>query len=202
MTFKSDPHRGEMKQGVSLRRKVDQLVMTDIEHACEVAKSIVHPWYRCQSLAKIAEHTNRTRLAYILRESFASALNCHDENRRIEVACWPLNVAIKKGEEALAEFMLEECMEQLSRDHDPISAWCAVSVLHTIKSDKKLVDIFCDAFIRATSKGHGWKVERNINNLLSDPFVVQYPKYTEHLNRRLTEIQNWKREHRTKNPVN
>ncbi|AUM14730.1 hypothetical protein [Ketobacter alkanivorans] len=196
MSFESDPYSTETRQGVNLRRKVDQLVIADVDHAYEVAKSIVHPWYRCQSLAKVAEHTNGTLLASTIKESFASALNCHDENRRVEVARWPLSVAIRRGKEDLAEFMLMECIEQLSRDRDPISTWCAVSVLHTIKGDNKLVDIFCDAFIRATSKGHGWRVERSIKNLLSDPHAAQHPKYIEHLQRRQTEIENWKNEHR------
>jgi hypothetical protein len=162
MRFESDPHRDYARQGVSLRGKVDHLVINDFNHAYEVAKSIKYPWYRCQSLAEIAEHSNETYLDAILHESFNTAMMCHHENRRVEVACWPLRVAIQRGKWSLAKAFLEECIRQLNKDSDPISKWCATSILITIKQDLDFLVAFFDAFQSATSKGHGWRVERRI----------------------------------------
>lgn len=195
MSFIPNPQRNDEIQAASQRRRVERIIEEDIDQAYEVAKLIKHPWYRCQSLAKIAEYSNETFCVSILKESFSSAMMCHDENRRVEVACWPLRVAIKRKKNELAQFILQECVQQLGKDKHPVSRWCATSVLHTIKREKELTDLFFEAFKKATREGHGWLIERSIKYLLNDEDVQKHHRYIDHLRYRIAEIQRWKDEH-------
>jgi hypothetical protein len=93
MNFSPDPLAGQCMQSVALRRQVDTIVKQDISEAYRLAKSIVHPWYRCQALATVADNSTGASIRAILQESYDSAMDCHDPNRRVSVACWPMNCA-------------------------------------------------------------------------------------------------------------
>jgi hypothetical protein len=194
----NDPHKADLMQGVSLRGKVTKLVDKDVEQAYGLAKTIKHPWYRCQSLAKVAEFSEHIKLRAMLQESFNSAMLCHDENRRVSVACWPLEVAIRRGEKDLAAMFLRRCEQQIKSDRDIISKWCSVRVLYTIKKDTDLLASFFDTFSSATSQGHGWRVEKRIKYLLSDVDVQKDQRYINHLHQRKGDIEKWKNENERK----
>jgi hypothetical protein len=181
-------------EGVRLRHQVFKLVLSNISEAYRIESSIRHPWYKCQSLSKVAEYSTKTTTTKILTEAFDSAMNCHDENRRVSVACWPISVAINNGLHSLAANFLDECSVQLNHDIDPISKWCgAANLLRTIKADLIFLDSFFDTFKHATSKGHGWRVVRDIKPLLNDTDIQKDPRYIQHLNERLDAIINWKK---------
>ena len=172
------------------------MASTDIEGAYVLARSTKHPWYRCQSLAKIAEHANGEFLNRVLNESFESAMACHDENRRTSVACWSIRAALSRREVELAKCFLDGCSIQLSMDQDPISRWCAASVLNTIKKHEDLLNSFFEAFCVATREGHGWRVERTIKYLRNDIDVQSDQRYIDYLDRRKAGIENWKMVHK------
>lgn len=180
-------------EGVSLRYQVDKLVLNNISEAYRIALSIRHPWYKCQSLSKVAEYSTKTTTTKILTEAFDSAMNCHDENRRVSVACWPIRAAIKNGLHSLAANFLDECSVQLNHDIDPISKWCAADLLRAIKADPIFLDSFFDTFKHATSQGHGWRVIRDIKSLLNDTDIQKDTRYIKHLNKRLNAIITWKK---------
>ncbi|WP_196161325.1 hypothetical protein [Reinekea sp. G2M2-21] len=180
-------------EGVQLRRKVEILVESDFNQAYKVARSIRHPWYKCQSLSKVSEFASSSSIESLLLESFDSAMKCHDENRRVSVACWPIKVSLHSGKTSLAKAFLDECISQLNSDKDPVSRWCAVSVVNTIKSDLKVLEYFYDTLESVTSKGHGWRIERSINQLLSDPEVQKDKRYIKYLTKRLVTINSWKK---------
>jgi len=188
-----DPLKHEALNGVKLRKKVDLEVESNISDAYLTAKSIKHPWYRCQALAKVAEHANATLAKEALSKSFESAMMCHDENRKVSVACWPIQVALDSGYDSMAKLFLDSCISQLNIDKDPISRWCAVSVLDTIKRDNSLLRYFFNAFKNATREGHGWKVERSINSLIDDAYVQKDQRYIDYLKDRKAGIDEWKK---------
>ena len=192
MNIQEDSKQGDIRQGVRLRHQVDLMVAKDIAHAYELAKTIKHPWYRCQALARVAEFSTKTSLKMILQESFDSAMNCHDQNRRVSVACWPLSIAIKNSLKGLANSFLEQCIKQISQEMDPISKWCAASVVHTVKADSDLLKSFYSTFVNATSKGHGWRVEREIKAMLSDQHIQSDKRYISYLLDRQEAIAKWK----------
>lgn len=192
MASKHDPLEHEALNGASLRRKAGLMASIDIDGAYAIAISIVHPWYRCQSLSQVAEHAESTLRDKALRESFESAMACHDENRRVSVACWPIRVALNQGELGLATRFLAGCVYQLNLDEDPISRWCATGVLNTIKKNNNLRHSFFDAFRHATREGHGWKVERAIKYLANDGDVQMDQRYIDYLHYRKAGIDEWK----------
>jgi hypothetical protein len=196
MSSFNDPSESDLMQSVKLRGQVHRLVDKDLVRAYITAKMIRHPWYRCQSLANVAEYVERGRLETILRESFDSAMLCHDENRRVSVSCWPLAVALKRGEREMAASFLAQIKSQIESDKDIISRWCATSVLHTIKTDTGMLDSFFSTFLYATSQGHGWKVERSIRSIINDADIQKDQRYIDHLLNRQAEIEQWKSEHR------
>ncbi|MBI1424434.1 MAG: hypothetical protein GC149_13400 [Gammaproteobacteria bacterium] len=188
-----------MREGVSLRGKVDILADKDVDQAYAIAKSIKHPWYRCQALAKVAEYSSDTFSKNILQESFDSAMMCHDENRRVSVACWPLGVSLRLGKRDLTQRFLDECMRQLNMDNDPISRWCATQVLYAIKTDTAFLMHFFHTFQKATSQGHGWRVEKSIKYLLNDSDIDKDQRYIDYLHQRQAGIEKWKTAHKAKN---
>lgn len=198
MTFREDPQTKDIPQGVKLRSMVDRVVNEDIKAAYELARTIKHPWYRCQALAKVSEYSSKSFTERILQESFNSAMLCHDENRQVSVACWPLGVAIQRHLSGLAKSFLVRCIEQVNQEIDPISKWCAASVVQTVKSNPDLLKLFYHTFVSATSRGHGWRVEREIKQLLSDPEIRKDESYVSYLLNRQLEIQTWKDENSIK----
>lgn len=195
----NDPQSTDRMVSAGLRRRVQKHVEIDIERAYEIAVSIKHPWFKCQALSMIAKFTRESAVNGLLDDSFNSAMDCHDENRRVSVACWPMEVAIERGRSDKAEKFLKRCALELAKDSDPISRWCAVSVVHSIKTDVKLLSLFFNDFQRATAQGHGWKVERAIDMLLHDEHVSADQRYIEYLLQRKAGIMLWKNEFRLKN---
>jgi hypothetical protein len=190
---KEDPSSTiEIMRAVRLRGEVNLKAKHDLESAYTLAKSIEHPWYRCQALAQVAEFSPPSTIHAILEESFNSAMKCHDENRRISVACRPLSVALNHDLIHLASTFLLTCTSQLDHGMDPLSKWCAVTVLHTIKNNASFLDKFYDAFVRATAQGYGWRVERDIDYLLSDPIIQNHRHYKHHLETRKNSLLTWK----------
>ena len=182
----------EFSQYVKLRSQVDKLIPYDVKKAYVVAKSIKHPWYRCQALAAVAEKSSNEAIVKILAESFQSAMECHDSNRRLTVACWPLRVALSRGNDKQAKVILQQCISELKNPMDDLSKWCAVDILFVIKSRQELLDMFVDPFKSATSKGHGWRIERDIKFLMLDEEINKDERYIAHLVFRKSEIQAWK----------
>jgi len=121
-------------------------------------------------------------------------MSCYDQNRRVSVACWPLRLAIKNDLSDLASSFLEQCVSQINQGMDPISKWCAASVVHTIKTDRALLKSFYNTFLNATSEGHGWRVEREIKLMLSDPDIKKDKDYISYLVDRQLAIESWKKE--------
>jgi hypothetical protein len=187
-----DPHKADLMDSAGLRRKVQKLVEVDINRAYATSVSIKHPWFKCQSLAMVAQFVREPELNRMLDESFNSAMDCHDENRRVSVACWPIEVAIERDRKDKAEKFIKRCAFELAKDVNPISRWCAVSVVHSIKTDVNLLGLFFNDFQKATAQGHGWKVEREIDRLLRDKQVKVDQRYIEYLLQRRAGIEFWK----------
>jgi hypothetical protein len=184
-------NQSDWMQGVALRSKVDRLVSQDIDAAYLLANSIRHPWYRSQALSAVAEKSSDSSINKILIESFQSAMMCHDTNRRVCVACWPLRVAIQRNREKLTNDFLHQCIQEIESPMDPLSKWCSTDVLFVIKKEQSLLDLFIGAFIQSTSKGYGWRIVRAIKMILVDADINKDSRYISRLEKRLNEILAW-----------
>lgn len=183
-------------ESVRIRAEVNQCVKKNPRAAYALANSIPHPWYRCQSLSAIAEIVPTSEKSAILLESANAAKLCHDENRRVAVACWPLSIALKTELHDISERIFLLCCKELSKISDPMSGWIATSVLLTIKRHEKLCSEFFPVFENATRRGHGWRIERTLAYLLVDEEVQKYSKYVTYLQNRQGKILQWKIENK------
>jgi len=182
-------------QSVQMRNRVDKLVRSGPAAAKRVALKIPHPWYRCQSLTTVAEHRPRECEA-ILRKALSAAKECHDENRRVVVACWPLHAALQAKCKTLATEILRYCEGQLAKDDHPISRWqAAFRVLCSVREVPHLARSFFPAFRKATACGHGWRVERYLRFLSQDVVINGYSSYRTYVEQRVAGILEWKASH-------
>ena len=195
MKHSSPAENSEIAQSVRLRRQVDEQLENNYAHAYKIAKSIKHPWYKCQALSSVAEKSSKASIDSILEQAFSSAMQCHDQNRRVTVACWPLWVAIKNDRTKLISGFLKQCTIQINQEMDPLSKWCVCDVLYRIKAKPNLLNDFFETFKSATSKGHGWRIERMIKSLLGDEDIQSDSRYIKHLEGRKREIEEWKQNH-------
>ena len=179
-------------QSVQMRSRVDDLLRSSPAAALRVALKIPHPWYRCQSLTEVARRGPGDGEA-ILRNALSAAKECHDENRRVVVACWPLREALQTKCRILAIQIVRYCEGQLARDKHPISRCCAAfDVLCTIRKAPHLVRSFYPAFRKATASGHGWKVDRCLKYLSEDVVITGYSAYKTYIEKRVAGIAEWK----------
>ena len=82
-------------EGIRGRTRADQLVSTDPAEALKVARSIRHPWYRCQALSSVARNVVDPSAAGAILASALSAANEQLEpNRIISISSWPLSLLV------------------------------------------------------------------------------------------------------------
>jgi hypothetical protein len=78
-------------EGVNGRQRTNDLIATDRGAALRVARSIRHPWYRCQALAALAgAEPGARKRDELLDESLSAAYEQSEPNRIVVVATWPL----------------------------------------------------------------------------------------------------------------
>ncbi|NEO86855.1 MAG: hypothetical protein F6J87_21740 [Spirulina sp. SIO3F2] len=182
------------------RSQVDQIAPDNWQQAYKLAQAIAHPWYRCQSLTTVSEYvlapkhkkfnTNRQQ---ILRQAVQAAFECHDENRRVVVAMWPMAALIRNNFRDMAMALIHRCIAELRQDPHPISRWyAAVSMVYCIKQSGYLLQPFIPAFIELTQQGHGWKMERDLHWMIADSGIQAQSELYDYCVARLQKIQDWK----------
>lgn len=180
-------------QSVQLRSRVAMLAKSNPPEALQIARTITHPWYRCQALCSVAGYQPKQAAEATLMEAIVSAAECHDVNRRVEVACWPLETALAIENKLVAKQAIALCKHELAKESDPISKWAAFSVTYRIRHHPELLDDFYPTFVSATKEGHGWRVERMIAILLDDADVRKNTNYINYLEARRAAIMSWKK---------
>jgi hypothetical protein len=152
------------------RSHVDSLVKYDPEGALKVARAINHPWYRCQSLSKVAEHwVEKEQRVQILKEALKTAQLQDDINRIVSVSAWPLRVLVKLDTAEVAnqlKFLVTQAESEL---HTLRRADALFSVAAAVSTDRSLLSIVIPSLVRALLGGYGWRIDRLIRN--SSPLV-------------------------------
>jgi hypothetical protein len=106
----TDPD-GALRAGDQIRASrgrgwVRDHVATNYEGALQVARQIPDPWFRCQALSYVAEHTaDASAQRALLAEAFGAAVETAEPNRVVSVSVWPLEVlcSIGSADEVAAE---------------------------------------------------------------------------------------------------
>jgi hypothetical protein len=92
------PFDSIVQAGVAGRGRVHQFVAKHVNEALSLAKTIAHPWYRCQALAEVGEMlADPARALEVLRLALASAHELEEPNRIVTVASWPLLILVARN---------------------------------------------------------------------------------------------------------
>ena len=149
------------RDGVRDRRKVDLAVQSSPKEALKIARGIRHPWYRCQSLAMVAEFWGRNDQKFeVLREAFAAAKELDEINRVVTVSAWPLKVMVPWASHQ-ARSVVEELVDRARGEaHSLRRADALFAVLSAVRSNSTLIELVMPDLIRALLEGRGWRIDR------------------------------------------
>lgn len=160
------------RDDVSGRSHSAKLSLTDPQNALKVARSIRHPWYRCQALSNVAEHwgTKRQKLA-LLEEAFAAAQEQPEINRVVTVSAWPLAVLVGI-DPANTQEHLQRLTQLAEREaHSLRRADALFAVANAVKGDPSLLALVVPALSRALLSGRGWRIDRLIRKSVETVLV-------------------------------
>jgi hypothetical protein len=109
-------------EDVSGRDRVWDLVKdSELNVALDLARAIKHPWYRCQSLSRVAEiREPLSEKRELIREAVQAALECEEPNRIVTVASWPLKVMADNGLAEDIREQLDPLLEILKQEENPV----------------------------------------------------------------------------------
>ncbi len=155
--------------GPRARARVAELAATDPEAALEVARAIVDPWYRCQSLATVAEHvaeSNERLRMRILGCAFDSAGEIDVPNRTVTVASWPLGILARSpsvGEERVVS-ELRRLLAIIEGEPHPIRRMDGQAALFTavLERGARTADLALGPLLDTIRHAHGWKRDRMV----------------------------------------
>jgi hypothetical protein len=159
------------------------LKASDTDAALKVARTIEHPWYRCQSLSNVAEYWKPlSEKRELVREAFRAARACENPNRIASVAFWPLKVLADNDLGDDIREQLEPLLEILAHEPNPISRIDALGPLVVVLRNGPM-DCFYHVlgqFEDDCRACRGWKGDYNLRSLAPHVYEVD-PQRAENL---------------------
>jgi len=145
------------------RSRVDQLSLTDPQEALRVARAIRHPWYRCQSLSKVAEHwgSKQQRLD-VLGEALDAAQEQREINRIVTVSAWPVRVMAGVASDVVATHLSRLVNQANGEAHTLRRADALYALASAVRDNPSLLALVMPSLTRALLGGHGWRIDRLI----------------------------------------
>lgn len=155
-------------EGVAKRGHVYKLAVTDPYTALIIARSISHPWYKCQSLSIVAKYIKDQKIQLIvLNEAFEIAQTQEEINRIVTVSAWPLEILASIDLKA-AKKRLNPLILQAKKEPHPIRRTDAIFGLFlAVKEFSSLLEIVIPPLVKTILSGHGWKIDRQIRFLIT-----------------------------------
>ncbi len=147
--------------GVEGRSRVHDLVTNDLDRAVKEARKIEHPWYRCQSLARVAEEVrSNDNAAKLLREALAAAREQSEPNRIVSVAAWPVGVMVRR-DIAGVDAEVAKLLEVIAPEPNPIRKGDGLLLLlHAVFPRKPLRDEVLHRLLDSMRSARGWRARR------------------------------------------
>jgi hypothetical protein len=144
------------------RTQVDRLAATDPRAALKLAGKIVHPWYRCQSLAAAAEQLHGKQQLAALSKALAAAKEQCEPNRIVTVAAWPVRALVKVDVGLAAEWTADLVAISATEPHNLRRAHSLQSLAFATSSHPELLALVIPALAEALLGGHGPRIDRVI----------------------------------------
>ena len=146
------------------RSQVSALAPKDPRAALELAHRIKHPWYRCQSLAAVAEFLRGKEQLVALNAALAAAREQGEPNRIVTVASWPIRVLAR-----VAPANAEACLAGLvataeSEPHNLRRAHALQALARAVSPHPSLLEKVVPALVEALLGGHGPRIDRVIRD--------------------------------------
>jgi hypothetical protein len=150
--------------GVSDRSEVARLAKGSPSQALVIARSIQHPWYRCQALAYIVEaNPSHANAEVILDEALMAAYSQPEPNRVASVAMWPLTQLIQVNLLS-ARKHTGKLLEVISNEpHGLRRLGGLYAILWAVASVQKLRNAALQPFLETAKVSFGWRSERIID---------------------------------------
>lgn len=147
------------------RATTDELSLTDPRKALEVARSIRHPWYRCQALSKVAEvWGTQSQKIELLEEALAAAAEQSEINRIVSVSAWPMQVMVGVAPDAVAGH-LRRLVPLADQEPHTVRRADALSMLaFAVRQDSTLFAEVIPSLVTALLTGRGWRIDRLIRH--------------------------------------
>ena len=153
-------------EDVQGRADVQRLVPRSLDQALARARSIPHPWYRCQALSFVAEaQGSRAAKLGTLKESFAAAFEQSEPNRIVAVASWPLKILATTDTEE-AERRVHRLLEVAAGEPHGLRRLDAISrTLWAVGPIEPLRRAVFAPFLATASVCTGWRAERIVGSM-------------------------------------
>jgi hypothetical protein len=155
------------REDVAKRGEVHDLAPSNPDGALKIARTIPHPWYRCQALSCVAEHTGTIpKKLKLLNEAFEAAQLQAEINRQVTASSWPLKVLAQSDSIGATERLLS-LVAQADREGHPLRRADALYALAgAVAKQPGLLNIVEPSLVRALLEGRGWRIDRLIRNAI------------------------------------
>lgn len=164
---------------VRKRAEVSKLAPHDIDRAVQVARSIQHPWYRCQALAYAADvHPNRRVTRLLVDEAFRVAEEQDEINRIVTVSAWPLGVCAKAAPERALERLVQLIDIAEKEEHSLRRGDALFALANVVAEHAALKAQVVPPLVRTLTSGRGgWRIEQ----LIVDTAMLVRKDFPEHI---------------------
>ena len=153
----------QIADGVKGRADVDRTVSEDWQHARSLARRIQHPWYRCQSLATVAERAQlKSERTGLLAEAISAAYEQDEPNRIVTAASWPLRALVHVGE-AESRQVVERLLRTIVEEPHGLRRLdgLAALLLAVLPSNALRLEVL-ERFMLTAAESSGWRTERSV----------------------------------------
>ena len=148
---------------VNGRARVVAIAQTEPAEALALARNIRHPWYRCQSLATVAEHLRKRQEAIeLVEEAFNTAQLQTDTNRIVTVSAWPLRVIASMDLTLAAEHITTLVHLANTEPHTLRRADALYMLARAVEDKTALLELIVPSLRQALLTGNGWRIDRLI----------------------------------------
>jgi hypothetical protein len=153
--------------GVAARADVALLASDSAKKALALARTIKHPWYRCQAITSVVEKNRSFHGAVaLLNEALDAAYSQNEPNRVASVSFWPL-VLLAKLDPLNAAEHTSRLLGIIANEHHGLrrlDGLCAI--LNAVASVPELREQVLSPLLETAEVSSGWRTERLMNGVI------------------------------------
>lgn len=158
-------------ESIRLRSEVKELVKTDFGKALQLARTISDGWYRCQSLAEVAQAMISPKPQFLktVKEALQAATETKQPNRVVSVSSWIIWVMAKREEIQDTEIspIVEQMLTIIRDEPNPVRRADALFYLfEAVYSRKVFRAKILNQLLDACREMNSWKKPRILGDIV------------------------------------